>query len=328
MIALGVAFFAGVSIYTDLGKVGAELGRFRWWAFGAALALATLNYALRFVRWSAYLRSAQIDLSYGRSALVFLSGFALSITPGKLGELFKCYLIREYKQVPIARSAPLVVGERLTDLLALLLLGMAGVAAYGQARTMVLVGSALMTLGLIVLVWPSLAELLIRTVTGPVFLRRFREPLLVFYAGLAQLVRPWPLAWATAIAMLAWLAECVGFALIVNAFPGAEISLGLAVLIYAVTTIAGALSFLPGGLLVTETTMVLLLVESASGIHESTAVAAIFLTRLATLWFAVFIGIIAMSSLRRSSAQASRALAMASAPKRGAESDGDAEDNS
>lgn len=312
LIALGVALFAGISIYTDLDKVGASLAEFQWWALGAALALALLNYLLRFVRWRFYLRSAEIDLDFRRSALVFLSGFALSITPGKLGELFKCYLIREYKGVPIARSAPLVVGERLTDLLALLLLGIVGVASYGQARGMVLAGAGIVLAGLIVLSWPALMQAAIGAFTSPSFLRRFREPLLTFYVGLASLVRPRPLAWATSLAVVAWLAECVGFALIIAAFPGTDVSLSLAVLIYAVTTVAGALSFLPGGLLVTEGTMVLLLVESSSGMQEPTAVAAIFLTRLATLWFAVLIGLVAMGVLRRASGQAARALALAS----------------
>ena len=40
---------------------------------------------------------------------------------------------------------------------------------------------------------------------------------------------------------LAWLCECLGFALIVNGFPGAHVATGLATLIYAATTVAGSL---------------------------------------------------------------------------------------
>jgi uncharacterized protein (TIRG00374 family) len=91
----------------------------------------------------------------------------------------------------------------------------------------------------------------------------------------------------------------VGFALIVNGFPGADVPLGLAILIYAVTTLAGALSFLPGGLLVTEAGMTLFLVRSASGVERATAAAATILTRLATLWFAVALGLVALALYRR-----------------------------
>src|SRR5690606_24533469 len=110
------------------------------------------------------------------------------------------------------------------------------------------------------------------------------------------------------LAVLAWLAECVGFALIVGAFPGAEVPLGVATSIYAATTIAGALSFLPGGLLVTEASMALLLVQAGSGVDQATAAAATILTRLATLWFAVGIGLVAMALLRRRAPRAAAAV--------------------
>jgi uncharacterized protein (TIRG00374 family) len=109
------------------------------------------------------------------------------------------------------------------------------------------------------------------------------------------------------------LAECVAFAIILSAFPGTEIPLGLAILIYAATTVAGALSFLPGGLVVTEAAMTLLLVQAARGVDEPTAVAATLLIRLSTLWFAVVIGLIALTALRRGSSKADTALAASEA---------------
>ncbi len=308
---IAIVAFAGVSIYTDMSALGNRLGGFGWWALASALGLALFNYVVRFLRWTLYLRKADVQLETGLSIQIFLSGFALSITPGKLGELIKSYLIREFRSVPVAKTAPLVVGERVTDLTALLLLGLIGVSAYGVAQNMVLIGIVLVGAALVGLSWPMLAMGTIKMLTNPGFLRRFREPLLEFYDGLAELVRPWPMLWATALATIAWLAECIGFALILSAFPGTEVPLGLAILIYATTTVAGALSFLPGGLLVTEATMALLLVESSRGVDEPTALAATILIRLATLWFAVLIGVVVLGLLRRKSAQADKALAAA-----------------
>lgn len=300
--------FAALSIYADLSELGDRLAGFGWGAFAAALALALLNYGLRFFRWQLYLRHVEIDVPWGLSLRVFLSGFGLSITPGKLGELIKSILLRELAAVPVTRSAPVVVAERVSDLIALLLLGAIGVAVYGVAGSMVLAGAAVVAAGLVTLSWPPLARGVLRALTAPRLLSRFRERALGFYDGLAQLVRPRPLSWGTALGVVAWLAECVGFALIVGAFPGTAVPLGLAILIYAVTTVAGALSFLPGGLLVTEAAMTVLLVESSRGVDEPTAVAATILTRLATLWFAVALGLVALALLRRSAPALRRAL--------------------
>ena len=118
-------------------------------------------------------------------------------------------------------------------------------------------------------------------------------------ANLSALCRPVPLVIATAIAIPAWACECVGFALICNAFPGVHVELGLALVIYAGTTIAGALSFLPGGLGVTEGAMTLALVEGAAHFDRASALAATLLTRLATLWFAVVLGIGFLALARR-----------------------------
>jgi len=308
VLLVGVAAFAGISIYADVSELGDRLSGFGWWAFAAALGLALVNYALRYVRWSLYLRAVDVSVSPGTSALVFLSGFALSITPGKVGELIKSYLLRETHGVPLARSAPVVVAERVTDLIALLLLGLLGVWTYGIARDLVLAGSAVVGGGLVILAWPTLANGVFGLVGRVGRLERLADRLREFYGGLASLTRPVHLLWSTPLATAAWLAECVGFALIIAAFPGTDVPVGLATLIYASTTVAGALSFLPGGLLVTEAAMTLFLVQAARGVDEPTAAAATILTRLATLWFAVVIGAIALTWLRRRNPKAERAL--------------------
>jgi uncharacterized membrane protein YbhN (UPF0104 family) len=308
VIVAGVAVLAVFSVYADVRELGQRLRGFAWPAFAAAVGLALVNYALRLVRWSMYLAHAKLEVPLRIRTLTFLAGFALSITPGKLGELIKSYLLRESCGIPITRTAPIVVAERVTDLLALLILGLAGVALYGVARGMVVAGGIVLAFGLIALARPRLAHALIALACRPRPLQRFEPRLRNMYDGLVELLRPRPLSWATGLAILAWLAECVGFSIIANAFPGAAVPLGLATLIYAATTIAGALSFLPGGLLVTEASMTLLLVQASSGMDQTTAVAATILTRLATLWLAVAIGVVAMAVLRRVAPDALRTL--------------------
>ena len=290
---------AAISVVADVRKIGDSLTGFAWSAFVAALALALANYMLRFVRWQIYLRRQEVSVPRASSAIVFAAGLSLSITPAKLGELVKSYLLREMHDVPAPKTAPIVVAERVTDLLALLVLAVIGVGAYGVDPTLVIVAGALIGIGLVLLAWQRPTRALIDLVTSPARLRRLRAPLHETLAGLATLCRPLTLVIATAIAIPAWGCECVGFALVCNAFPGAHVELGLAMVIYAGTTIAGALSFLPGGLGVTEGAMTFALVEGAAKLDGSTALTATLLTRLATLWFAVIIGVVFLAIARR-----------------------------
>ena len=298
LVALAVGA-AAIGQFGDVRHLGARLAGFGWWAFAAALALAATNYLLRFLRWQLYLARQRVSVPVGSSALVFGAGLSLSITPAKLGELLKSYLLREMHGIPAPLTAPIVVAERVTDLIALVLLSLIGVAAYGVDPRLVAVAGGAIAVGLALLAWPGPAHALIDGVTRPAKLRRLREPLHESLDHLAGLCRPGVLLAATVIAVPAWACECVGFALICDAFPGAHVDLGLAMVIYAGTTIAGALSFLPGGLGVTEGAMTLALVDGASHLDRATALAATLLTRLATLWFAVALGVAFLAAARR-----------------------------
>lgn len=296
IVVIGAAAIVALG---DVDQLANRLGNFRWPAFGAALGLALANYVIRFIRWQLYLRRQAVHIPRGDSALVFGAGLSLSITPGKVGELVKSYLLHTLHDIPATRTAPIVVAERVTDVIALLVLAVAGVAAYGIDATLVLTAVAVIAGGLVLLAWPRPTRALIDLATYPAVVRRFRAPVHTMYDGLAALCRPGPLAAATALTLPAWTCECIGFALIVRAFPGAHIDLGLAIVIYASTTMAGALSILPGGLGVTEGGMTLWLVHSTARLDRATALDAALLTRLATLWFAVALGLICLAVARR-----------------------------
>lgn len=299
-LAIIIAIGAGAYVMVgDVRNLGGRLGDFAWPAFALALGLALANYAIRFVRWELYLRHQNVRVPLASSALVFGSGLSLSVTPGKVGELVKSFLLRDLYGVPVTATAPVVVAERVTDLIALVALAVIGVAAYGIETAVVLGASVFLAIGLVLLAWPAPARSLIDLVTAPRRVRRFRVQLHDLYGELVTLCRPKMLIAATAIALPAWAAECVGFAAIVNAFPGANVDLGLAMVIYAATTIAGALSFLPGGLGVTEGAMAILLVQSAAALDRGTAIDATLLTRIATLWFAVAVGLVLLAIVRR-----------------------------
>ena len=261
-VVIGVAALAMIG---DVRELGNRLGGFGWWAFGAALGLALTNYAIRFLRWQLYLRHQKVSVPVGSSALVFGAGLSLSITPAKLGELVKSYLLRELHDIPATadRADRRRRARHRSDRAA---------RARGRRRRRVRradrrsssPAGADHRFGLVLLAWPRPTRALIDLVTRPAFARRFRGRCTRSTRASRRCAgrscsRSRPL-----IAIPAWACECVGFALIVNAFPGAHVDLGLAMVIYAATTIAGALSFLPGGLGVTEGAMTILLVKTAT----------------------------------------------------------------
>jgi uncharacterized protein (TIRG00374 family) len=295
-VVAGVAVYVGFSIWADVGKVGEALRAFRWGFAALACLLAAGNYGVRFLRWQYYLRVVGVGgkIAPRDSAQVFLAGFALTVTPGKLGEAVKAVLLRASHGIPIARTAPIVIAERVTDLLALLLLALVGVFSFDVDRRFLVAGAVLVVGGVVVVSIDPLAKRAIAIVGRLPVVRRFAHRLDEFHSHTAVLLAPTPLALSTVLAVASWFLECLAFNVVVYGFPGATVGLRAATFIYATMTVAGALSFLPGGLGVTEAGMLALLVRFGSGIDRGTAAAATFVTRAATLWFAVALGLPAL----------------------------------
>ena len=302
MLASVVAalLYAGLALYGDVKKLGDDVRELDWSAFGVGIALVLGNYVLRIVRWHYYLGRIGVALPWLESSLVFLCGFVMSVTPGKLGEVFKSVLIYESRGVAPTRTAPVVIAERLTDLIALVIL-VALASLVFQHGAVIAASAALVVAGLVaVCAYQPLGNLLldIAAKLGPVakISGRLREA----YSSLWEMTRPAPLLIGTLIGVAGWGLECVCMWEIARGFPGVQLDLIGATFAYSASTLVGALAMMPGGLGVTEVGMATLLKELGHGtITPSVASATTILVRLATLWLAVVVGVIALAIYRR-----------------------------
>jgi uncharacterized protein (TIRG00374 family) len=293
-VVAGVAIYVAFSIWADARSVGRALADFRWAIALFALALASCNYLVRFVRWHYYLKVLGLAVPAGHSFLVFLGGFSLTVTPGKLGEVVKAVLLRESHGIAAARTAPIVIAERFTDLMGLLLLACVGVFTFKTDLRFFALGAALIAFGLVVVSIAPIATFFLRLSSHVPLVRRLTPKLEEAYDTTAALLRPRPLVLGVLLSVGSWFFECAAFWAVVHGFPAAAVNLQAATFIYASMTVAGALSFLPGGLGVTEAGMLAMLSELGSGCGRSVSAAATFVTRLCTLWFAVVVGLAAL----------------------------------
>jgi uncharacterized protein (TIRG00374 family) len=297
---LAVLVYGGFAVWRGLGKMGAELSRFAWWSFAAACALAFGNYLVRYLKWEFYLARLGIKgVGKADSLLTFLSGFVLTVTPGKVGEVFKSVVLFETHAVPVARTAPIVVAERVTDVIGIVVLIVLGSLGFSGGLVWAAIGSAAVVVLLVVVSNRALSLSVIGLVEAlPIkALRRIGPKLLEAYESLATMVKPSNLFMPTLLSIVAWALECCALWIILRGF-GESTGLGLATFFYATSTLVGALVPVPGGLGVTETSLQGQLQELGH-VSATTATAAMILVRFATLWFAVLVGFLALSLLRR-----------------------------
>lgn len=306
-VLFGVAVYVGIALWADLAGVGAALRGLAWWVIPCACGLSAVNYALRFVKWQRYLRLLAIDVPRPTSALIYLAGLAMSITPGKMGEVFKSWLLRRVTGTPIHHSAPIVVAERLTDLLGyLVLVAVGGLNTLPEYAWMFWALLGLCLAGVIGVGSQRVARTAVALTARLPGLGRMAPRLEGSFTSARVLLAPREVLMPTFVSVLGWGAECTGFWLIANAVLPGSMPWLLAVFAYAFSAVAGAVLILfPGGLGVTEYSLGRLvrlrLTELGYALEAAQATAAgiVILARLCTLWFAVGIGLAATLAFTR-----------------------------
>ncbi|WP_018085588.1 lysylphosphatidylglycerol synthase transmembrane domain-containing protein [Desulfurispora thermophila] len=282
---LAFAFWGGwqdvISAFGAVGVTGLVL----------ALILSLVNYGLRFVRWQYYLGELGVHIPVTASALTYVAGFALTTTPGKAGEMLRGVFLKSYGMT-FTHSTAAFVSERLSDLTAVVLLALLGVTLQPGGSTILLAGMLVVTLGLVILSRGNmLATLSSRLADRSGRLARAIQHVLTLLMEARRCHAPRLLLIATVLSVMAWSSEACAFYLILH-WLSFDVSLPYAISVYALAMLAGALSFLPGGLGGAEAVMVGLLLWK--GMPEAQAVAATVIIRLATLWFAVALGVLAL----------------------------------
>lgn len=297
-LALGVAVYFFLIVFAGFGELAAALERFDWSLLPAIVGLVVASYAVRFVRWSYYLGLLGVSVPVAKSAAIFVAGLSMTVSPGKLGEVLKSVFVRRATGAPIARTAPAVVAERVTDGTGMVAWGLLGGLAFGLG-----LGGLLLFLALAVLATAALRSkrlsLLAERVLGQLPLARRLVPHLSdFHGSSAQLLAAGPLMAGTAVSFLSWGLEILAVHLCVVASGAEGVRFLVTAFVFAAATLGGVLSMLPGGLGSAEAIMIGGF-TTAAGLPTGLAGALTLVIRLVTLWFATFLGLAGLLLLRR-----------------------------
>ena len=293
---LALLALVGLALFADARELAGHLARFDHSLLVPVVGLSLLNYALRLVRWETYLRHLGVRLPLRWSAAVLLVGFVLSVTPGKAGELGKAWLVRELGGGPALRAVPAVLAERVTDVLGVVVLIAAGAPALPGGAWIAAAAGGLVAGTLALLAWRRGGHTALAVVARLPHLASRVHHLEEMVERLRSLLSPRLLAAGLVLSTVAWGAEGVGFFLVARDFAP-TLGPGLAVFDYAASTLAGALSMLPGGLLASEGSLAALL--GSQGLGPAGAASATLIIRAATLWLAVGLGLAVLPAVWR-----------------------------
>ncbi len=307
-ILAAIALYGLSVISSDFDAIGAASLKFGWSTWLLVLALSLSNYLLRFVRWQFYTNRFSDVVPTLTNLTYYFAGFAFTTTPGKAGEAVRSLYLKRHG-VAYTDSLAAFFTERFIDVITMVLLSLFAAVAFPDFRWPVILVACFFVGSLPLIHSMKMHRLLdqLRLRIPSERIKSLGGRLLVLLRSAAALLTAGPLYSGLLLGLLAWGAEGVAFYIILETLEISS-SLGMAVGIYAISMLIGALSFIPGGLGSTEAVMVFLL--TLIGADMPTAIAATLICRVTTLWFAVIIGAVSMTILELQDRQRRKQVAL------------------
>jgi glycosyltransferase 2 family protein len=288
LVLLFLVGLIGLAAATGWQETLAQIARLTALQGALLLSLSLGNYVLRGLRWHLFAQRLGLPTSLVQDMRHFLGGFAMIVTPGRVGELVRMRWLKRETGWNYERTAPLALMDRASDLaaMAVILALSVAVAAGGM-------GSALPVAALALLAaWTATHPRLLAAIVTLLYRLTGRFPRLFARVrtaarSLGRFTNVATILPAIALGVAGWLAEGYAFHLLLG-WMGAEVGLWKAIGIFVFATLAGGLTGAPGGVGGAEAAMIALL--ALDGVAMEVSVPATAVIRVTTLWFALGLG--------------------------------------
>jgi len=103
-------------LISDSQKIFEHLSNLNLSYFLLFIGLFSFGVALRVLRWHNFTKSITSQIPFRRNVLYYMSGFALLVTPGRIGELIRSPFIKRDYGIPISKTSIIFFVERFYDL--------------------------------------------------------------------------------------------------------------------------------------------------------------------------------------------------------------------
>ena len=292
VLVAAVGIYAIFLFTSDFNIISEKISNFKINYLPLIIFLVTASWCPVFIKWHFLLKNCEIDIPLTRSITVFLSGLAFDITPGKLGALMKSQILKTSFNIPRTKTAPIILVEKVYDLIGAILASVVGIIILGMDVYLIIIAILVLAMVFFFLYYRPASELFFKRVTKIKFFSKYVENI----SELDKIVqKSTNVKVATICILLAVTYWFIVSAAVYFTLIGFDINIldYLKVLsIYATSILLGAISFIPGGVGITEGALAGLF--TLEGIDVSTALILSVIIRIFVLWYSVSIGFISL----------------------------------
>lgn len=286
IILFTIVIYIIMGVYADFGKLSLTISNFRWQYFVILIVLTTIGYLIRYIKWDLFLRTAGLHLGYKENLFVFFSGLSMIVTPGKLGEVWKSWLIKDISGEELSKTLPVVIMDRVTDVVSLVLLSFMGIFYYRKGISFLIILS-ICCIGFYIAMRSQSISSKMKTVFEEKFCK-YTTDMQLMHETMNKITEPKIFVSLSLLNVLAWFFECMGLYYIVIGF-GHYIKIPLSTFIFSFSSLAGGMSMVPGGIGVAEAGISGLLI--LNGISPALSIGIALILRLGSFWYGALLGL-------------------------------------
>lgn len=282
-VFLAVAWFGGLSDVINLILTS------KIYIYALAFVAVFASYLISFVKWSYYLRVLKIKVSKLKSLQIYLSLYAMNLTPGNIGRVVAAYTLSKVTDIELFRIVPIVTMDIFTDSLGMALLALIAAIYFNIYVIYVIFADLLLLLPVFLLLIDSKAYKLLYNF----FKRHKRLKVFSIYGDeyfaaqsklnkknvyIVSILTSLPAAFLTSLALLLSLSAI-----------GINVHTAQSVFVFSISQLFGMVSTIPGNIGVTDVA-ILAIGHATLGLSNQILSATEIMVRLATLWFGVVLG--------------------------------------
>jgi len=298
VVIIIIAIYAIFLIYSDLNLVKDHLGKFKIEFLPQIIALVVLGWFVLFYRWILLLKKSNIEIPKLSNFYILMSGFALSIVPGKIGELIKSQLLKTKYNIPRTKTAPIIIVEQLNNLLGIITVSCIGLGIMGLfdieffeiSNYVIITATIMLVLILIIVNSKRIFRKIFLKVSRFRFISKYELSVDSSYDILKNSLSGKFMIVTIMLSSLFWIIEGLIVYSVLLAFDIESLVFMTTITTYTSSILLGFISFLPMGIGVTEGTLTGFL--SLQGIEISLAATIVVFIRIFTRWLGVGIGFI------------------------------------
>ena len=287
-----IAIYAIILIAFDVNIISEKINDFDFQYLLFIIPLIPLTWGVLFLRWNLLLKNSAIDIPLKDNFMIFISGFALGVTPGKVGELIKAQLLKNKFNIPRSKTAPLVIVERFYDFFAIAIISLFGILVFEYSIYIF----TILSVGIIIFLTITSSEKLflkfLQKIEKIKFLRNFSSELPKSFTIIQKSTRGKIFPLSIILSVIFWILDSIIAYLTLLAFGIDIIDYFVLMSIYTSSIILGVISFLPLGIGVVEGSLVGFL--SLNGIEFPLATAIVVFIRFFTRWIGVMAGFLGL----------------------------------